>query len=80
MSVKMESSSMVDPRNLHFDSLLPALPGGDSDANGLWPTAGKRLPDPAAPPLKTINGSLCPSELNLKFWACNMLSLIRLSF
>lgn len=62
MSVEMESSSMVDPGNLHFDHVLLAPTVGESDADGLWTTLGNRLSDPVVPPPKTTNSSLSPQN------------------
>lgn len=61
-SVDMESSSMVDAGNLHFDSVFPAAAVDDSDADGVWTTLGKRLSDPVAPPPKAISISLSPQN------------------
>lgn len=72
----MESLSMVNPRNLHFDHLLLAPAVGDSVADGLWTTFGKRHSDPVVRPPRTIDDALSPSESNPKLWACNPLPLI----
>lgn len=61
-SAEMESSSMVDPGHLQFDSVFPAANVDDSDADGVWTTLGKRLSDPLVPPPKAVNSSRSPQS------------------